>query len=90
MSLSMTPFQRLDVNEAPLSEVMTEGTPMRGTYPCKKAVAASDEDASLRGQTWRNLVVLQMAVSRYLFVAIAIRHWSHYVNHDMTKTLVRN
>ena len=59
-------FHRLAVKLAPLSLVTTDGTPYRLVQWCKKAVAASEEDGSLKGIAWKFRVVRQMAVSKYL------------------------
>ena len=60
-------FQRLDVKDAPLSEVTRLGTPKRLTQWWRKAEAAADEDGSDKGIAWTKRVVLHTAVSRYLY-----------------------
>ena len=55
------------MKDPPLSEVTREGTPKKDVQEVRKAVAASDEDASLRGIACRNRLVLQMAVSKNLY-----------------------
>ena len=66
-SLSIMSFQRLLMKEAPLSDVTTAGTPNKANQWCKNPVAASEDEASLSGMHWRNLVERQMAVSIYLY-----------------------
>ena len=59
-------FQIPAMKDAPLSEVTTDGTPMRLTQPWRKAEAAASEVASDIGIACKFLVVRQMAVNRYL------------------------
>ena len=48
-SLLNISFQRLAVKLAPLSDDTTEGRPYAAAHWCKKAVAASDDEASFKG-----------------------------------------
>ena len=59
-------FQKLEMKDAPLSEVTRLGTPNKANQWCRKAEAAASEVASRRGIAWVNLVVLQMQVSKNL------------------------
>ena len=61
------PFQIPAINDPPLSDVTKDGRPKKDAHEVKKAVAASDEEASLRGIACRNRLVLQMAVRRNLY-----------------------
>ena len=66
-NLDIIPFQRPATKDPPLSEVTKEGRPKKEAHEVRKAVAASDEEASLRGMACRKRLVLQIAVSRNLY-----------------------
>ena len=55
-------FHRLAVKEPPWSEDTTDGTPKMASQPWRKAVAASEAEASFKGIPCRYLVVLHIAV----------------------------
>ena len=63
---SIIPFQMLLRKLAPFSEVTRLGRPKRLTQWWRNPEAASIDDASLRGMHCRYLLVLQIAVSKYL------------------------
>ena len=52
------------MKEPPLSEVTKDGNPKKAAQWVRKAVAASDDEASLNGIACRKRVVLQIDVSR--------------------------
>jgi hypothetical protein len=56
---------KAEVNCAPLSEVMTEGTPNLAIQPVKRACAQSAAVMEARGIASGHLVVLSMTVNRY-------------------------
>ena len=66
LSLDIIPFQSPAINDSLLSEVSRYGNPKKEAQEVRKAVAASDDEASRRGMAWRKRLVLQMAVSKYL------------------------
>ena len=65
-NFDIIPFQMPATNDPPLSDVTNEGNPKKDAQEVRKAVAASDDEASRRGMAWRKRLVLQMAVSKYL------------------------
>ena len=66
LSLDIIPFQSSATNEPPLSDVTKDGRPKKDVQCVRKAVAASEDEASLRGIACRKRVLLQMAVSKNL------------------------
>ena len=67
LSFFIISFQRVAVKDPPQSELTTDGIPKNPSHPWRKAVPASEAEASDNGMQWKNLVVLQIAVSRNLF-----------------------
>ena len=59
-------FQKLEMKDAPLSEVTRLGTPNKASQWCRKAAAAASEVASRSGIAWVNRVVLHTQVSKNL------------------------
>src|SRR5450830_588451 len=62
-----------DVNWAPLSDVMTDGTPKRCIHPSNNALAQSADDTDDRGNASGHLVVLSIIVNRYVKPLLAGR-----------------
>ena len=60
-------FQRPAVNDAPLSLVTLAGTPKKATQWLRKAEAAAEDVASVKGTACRNQVVLHIDVSKNLW-----------------------
>ena len=67
LRLDIMSFHKLAVKDAPLSDVTTDGRPSHATHWCRKAEATSDDEASFNGIAVKNLVDLQIAVSRNLY-----------------------
>ena len=54
------------MNDPPLSEVTKDGSPKKAAQWVRKAVAASEDEASLSGIACKKRVVLQIAVNKNL------------------------
>ena len=65
-NFDIIPFQMPATKEPPLSDVTSEGNPKKDVQEVRKAVAASDDEASRSGIACRNRLVLQIAVSKNL------------------------
>ena len=63
--LMLSAAHREEVNWAPRSEVMIDGTPNRPIQPAKRAFAQAAAVMEARGITSGYLVVLSMMVNRY-------------------------
>ena len=66
LSLDIIPFQSPAINDPLLSEVSRDGNPKKEAQEVRKAVAASENEASRSGMACRNRLVPLMAVSKNL------------------------
>jgi hypothetical protein len=64
LSRLQRPAHRVDVNWAPLSDVMVAGTPNRDTQPAKRALEQSEAVMNERGMASGHLEVRSIIVNR--------------------------